>query len=170
MLSGISFVIYAFADFKISCSGLLVIYNIRVLLSEKDLICFVSDLIQLRLLSRIIISGKISRRTDDEPPVILIDTVKPVDNSNIFTITLKDEFKFEELVLLKNKLCEHQGSDPVMLKVDDDGVEAKILTASMFWVESSNDLVNSLNKIFDQRISIDISSMDSNSVGEEQAA
>ena len=119
---------------------------------------------------RIIISGKISRRTDDEPPVILIDTVKPVDNSNIFTITLKDEFKFEELVLLKNKLCEHQGSDPVMLKVDDDGVEAKILTASMFWVESSNDLVNSLNKIFDQRISIDISSMDSNSVGEEQAA
>ena len=112
---------------------------------------------------RVIISGKISRRdTDDpeQPPTILIDNVKSVDNSNIFTITLNNNFKFEELVFLKNKLCEHQGSDPVMLKVDDDGIEAKILTASMFWVNTSNDLVNSLNKTFSDRISIDVKSMD----------
>ncbi len=118
---------------------------------------------------RIIVSGKISRREDDEPPVILIDTVKPVDNSNIFNIRLNDDFKFEELVFLKNKLCEHQGSDPVMLTVDDDGVEAKILTASMFWVDASNELVNSLNKLFNDRISIDIRSLDSKEP-EEQVA
>ncbi len=148
--------------------------TIEDLTGKAETIAFNSKLAEygdyLQNEQRIIVSGKISRRTDDEPPVIIIDSVKPVDNSNIFTITLKDEFKFEELVLLKNKLCEHQGSDPVMLKVDDDGVEAKILTASMFWVEASNELVNSLNKIFDQRISIDISSMDSNTSESEQAA
>ena len=109
---------------------------------------------------RVIISGKISRREGDEQPTILIDSVKTVDNSNIFSIKLNDEFKFEELVFLKNKLVEFQGSDPVMLKVDDDGDTAKVLTASMFWVNASNDLVNSLNKIFKDRITIDIKSMD----------
>ena len=110
---------------------------------------------------RVIISGKINRRTDDEPPVILVDTVKPVDNSNIFTIELTDEFKFEELVLLKNVLCEFQGSDPVMLKVKDDFGMSKILAASMFWVDSSNDLANKLKHAFPERLEINIRSMDS---------
>lgn len=109
---------------------------------------------------RVIVSGKISRREGDEQSTILIDTVKPVDNSNIFSITLNNEFKFEELVFLKNKLVEHQGSDPVMLKIAEDGVETKILAASMFWVDASNDLVNGLNHVFKDRISIDIKSMD----------
>lgn len=118
---------------------------------------------------RVIVSGKISRKEDSEQPVILIDTVKTVDNSNILTIKLENDFKFEELVFLKNKLCEFQGSDPVMLKVDDDGVEAKILTASMFWVKASNDLVNSLNQTFKERININIKSMDTK-VTEEATA
>ena len=107
-------------------------------------------------------SGKISKREGDEQPAILIDTVKTVDNSNILTITLNNEFKFEELVLLKNKLCEKSGADPVILKINDDGIEAKVLTASMFWVKASNDLINSLEKTFQDRISINIKSMDSN--------
>lgn len=117
---------------------------------------------QLQNEQRVIISGKISRRgdTEDQAPTILIDNVKSVDNSNIFTLKLKNDFKFEELVFLKDKLCEHKGSDPVMLKVDDDGLETKILTASMFWVNASNDLVNSINKIFSDRIDIEIKSMD----------
>ena len=110
---------------------------------------------------RVIVSGKISRREGDEHSTILIDTVKPVDNSNIFTIKLNDEFKFEEMVFLKNKLCEYQGSDPVMLKMNDDGVETKVLTASMFWVDTCNDLINSLSKTFNDRITIDVKSMDS---------
>ena len=116
---------------------------------------------------RVIVSGKISRREGDEQPTILIDSVKTVDNSNILSIKLNDEFKFEELVFLKNKLVEFQGSDPVMLKVDDDGDIAKVLTASMFWVNASNDLVNSLNKTFKDRISIDIKSMDTRAVEEQ---
>lgn len=93
---------------------------------------------------RVIISGKVSRRSDDEPPVLLVETVKTVDNSNIFTIKLLDDFKFEEIVLLKNLLCEHSGSDPVTFKLKDLDGEVKVLTASIFWVESSNELVNRL--------------------------
>ena len=149
--------------------------TIEDLTGKTETIAFNSKIVEygdfLQNEQRIIVSGKISRRSDDEPPVILIDTVKPVDNSNIFTITLKDDLKFEELVFLKNKLCEHQGSDPVMLKVNDDGVDTKILAASMFWVEASNELVNSLNKVFNDRISIDIRSLDSKtSKREEQIA
>ena len=86
---------------------------------------------------RVIVSGKISRRSEEEPPVILVDTVKTVDNSNIFSITLQDEFKYEELVYLKNILCESKGSDPVLLKVaDENGDISRVLAASMFWVET----------------------------------
>ena len=83
-----------------------------------------------------------------------------MDNSNIFTLELKDDLKYEELVFLKNILCEYQGSDPVMLKVEDEDGMSKILAASMFWVESSNDLVNKLTHAFKDRISIDIKSLD----------
>ena len=109
---------------------------------------------------RIIVSGKVSRRSDDDPPIILVDTVKPVDNSNIFTIELKDELKFEELMLMKQMLCKFPGSDPVMLKLPDLTGDVKILASSMFWVNSSNDLVNMLNKRFGERIGISIKSMD----------
>ena len=110
---------------------------------------------------RIIVSGKVSRRSDDDPPIILVDTVKPVDNSNIFTSGLKDELKFEELMLMKQMLCKFSGSDPVMLKLPDLTGDVKILASSMFWVNSSNDLVNMLNKRFGERIGISIKSMDS---------
>ena len=109
---------------------------------------------------RIIVSGKVSRRSDEDPPIILIDTVKPVDNSNIFTIKLKEKMKYEELFLLKQMLCKYNGSDPVMLKLPDLTGEVKILASSIFWVNSSNDLVNALNKGFGQKVDISVKSMD----------
>lgn len=110
---------------------------------------------------RVIVSGKVSKRTEDEPPSLIVETVKTVDNSNIFTIKLTKEFKYEELHALKNILCQHAGSDPVTFKLKDlNNNDVKILTASMFWVESSNDLVNSLKKYFGDKIEIDIRSMD----------
>ena len=115
---------------------------------------------------RVIISGKVNRRSDDEPPSIIIETVKTVDNSNIFTITLTDDFKFEEVVLLKNILCQHSGSDPVMFKLKDFDEDVKILTASIFWVQSTNELVNQLEKQFPHRLKIDVRSMDTNDADE----
>ena len=110
---------------------------------------------------RVIISGKVNRRSDDEPPSLIVETVKTVDNSNIFTISLIDDFKFEEIVLLKNLLCQYSGADPVTFKLKDLDNDVKILTSSLFWVNSSNDLINKLNKAFSNRIEIDVRSMDS---------
>lgn len=118
---------------------------------------------------RVIVSGKVSRRSDDEPPTLLVESVKTVDNSNIFTITLNDDFKFEEVVYLKNILCQHAGSDPVTFKLKDLDGDVKVLTASMFWVASSNELVNILKKQFGDRLDIDVRSLDSNEK-EEQVA
>lgn len=120
---------------------------------------------------RVIISGKVSRRSDDEPPTLLVESVKTVDNSNIFTITLHDDLKFEEFVFLKNLLCQHAGSDPVTFKLKDlEGQDVKVLAASMFWVDSSNELVNILKKQFGEKLDINIRSLDSNEkeVKEEQ--
>ncbi len=110
---------------------------------------------------RVIISGRVSRRSEDEPIMIVVDNVKPVDNSNIFTIQIKEDLKYEELFYLKQMLCDNKGSDPVLLKLTDDTGTVKVLTASMFWVETSNDLVNKLKKRFEDRIDISIKSMDS---------
>lgn len=110
---------------------------------------------------RVIISGKVSKRSEDEPPSLIVETVKTVDNSNIFTITLTDEFKYEELHALKNILCQHSGSDPVTFKLKDlNNNNVKVLTASMFWVESTNELVNSLKRYFSDKIDINVRSLD----------
>ncbi len=138
--------------------------TIEDLTGKIDTLAFNSKIVEyndfLQNEQRIIVSGKVSRRGDDDPPIILIDTVKPVDNSNIFTIELKNEMKYEELFLLKQMLCQYSGSDPVMLKLQDFTGEVKILASSIFWVNSSNDLVNSINKSFGDKVGISIKSMD----------
>ena len=53
---------------------------------------------------RVIVSGKVSRRTEDEPPSLLVENVKTVDNSNIFTIKLLDEIKYFNNVNLRENL------------------------------------------------------------------
>ena len=98
----------------------------------------------------------------------VIDTVKTVDNSNIFTIDLKKEMTFEELFALKQMLCQYSGSDPVMLKLPDLTGPVKILTSSMFWVNSSNDLRNTLKRNFGEKIGVSIRSMDKNLKDDEE--
>ncbi len=138
--------------------------TVEDLTGKIEAICFNSKIAEygsmLEPEQRVIISGKVNRRSDDEAPSLIVETVKPVDNSNIFTIKFQEELKFEELVYLKQMLCNHAGSDPVMLKLKDDSGEVKILTASMFWVTSSNELVNTLKGKFGERIDINIRSLD----------
>ena len=47
---------------------------------------------------------------------------------------------------------------------------SKILKSSLFWVNSSNELINKLNKAFPNRIEIDVRSMDSTTKQEEAVA
>ena len=73
-------------------------------------------------------------------------------------------------MLLKNLLCQYSGSDPVTFKLKDFDNDVKILTSSLFWVNSSNELINKLNKAFPNRIEIDVRSMDSTTKQEEAVA
>src|SRR5574344_249833 len=114
---------------------------------------------------KVIISGKVQHREEDQTSV-LIDSVKPVENSNLVTITVKEELKYEELCAIKNILAEHHGSDPVLFNVLE--TNDKILTASIFWVASSNDLVNNLKKNFPDKIDVTIKSMDTPSKNNEE--
>jgi len=109
---------------------------------------------------RVIISGKVNKREGDEHSSIIIDTVKTVDNSNIFSVNILEDLKYEELFLLKNILCQHGGSDPVIINLKEYDENIKILISSMFWVESSNELVNKLNSQFKDKIEIVVKSLD----------
>ncbi len=139
--------------------------TIEDLSGKIDVIAFNNKIAEygnyLQTEQRVIVSGKVSKRSEDEPASLIVETVKTVDNSNIFTIKLTDEFKFEEIHALKNILCQHSGSDPVTFKLKDlTNHEVKILTASIFWVESSNELVNTLKRYFGDKIEINVRSLD----------
>lgn len=109
---------------------------------------------------RIIITGKVSYREGSDEPNIIIDDVKPVDNANIFMISLKEEIPYEELVALKDGLAKHSGGDPVVIKVIEDGVETKIASSTTFWVTSSNDLAHSVKSVIKRDIDVEIKSIE----------
>jgi DNA polymerase-3 subunit alpha len=135
--------------------------TVEDLSGKTDVICFHNKLTEygplLETEQRVIISGKISRRNDDEPAAILVDSVKTVDNCNMFNLCFAGELKFEELVLLKNMLCESPGSDPVTINMSG---ENKVLAGASFWVNSTNDLANRITKQFAGRVTVDIKSID----------
>lgn len=109
---------------------------------------------------KVIISGKVQKR-DEEQYSIVVDSVKSVDNSNIVTISINDEMKFEELVRLKDMLAHFKGGDPLVMKVkEDDGSDSRILCGSHFWVDASNELVNAVNNNFASKVGISIKSLD----------
>ncbi|MBQ9688899.1 DNA polymerase III subunit alpha, partial [bacterium] len=143
-------------------SKFLKVITIEDLTGKIECICFAKKLAEydsiLNAEEKVIISGKVSRR-DESSTSIIIDTAKSVENANIFTISLKEEIPYEELVLMKDIMFKHNGSDPVMIRVETDENPRKIVTASNFWVQSSNELVYDLKKYFNDRIDINIKSM-----------
>lgn len=137
--------------------------TIEDLSGKIEVVCFNKTLQQfdeyLQSEQKVIISGKVSRR--DEASVSLIaENVKAVENSNIFTLELLDEIKYEELVALKDILVKHNGSDPVVIKVSSDEEPVKVLSSSIFWVNSSNDLVGSIKKNFPKKVAVSVNSLD----------
>lgn len=107
--------------------------------------------------AKVIISGKIQHR-DEDSTSILVDSVKPVENSNLVTIVMNEEVSYEELCSLKNMLVDYRGADPVMFKLP--ATNDKILTSSLFWVNASNDLRNVIKKNFNDKVDVLIKSMD----------
>lgn len=130
--------------------------KIEVVVFSKKLVEFDS---YLQTEQKVIISGKVSRR-DEGSLSILLETAKPVENSNIFTLELLEEITYEELVALKDILVRYNGSDPVIIKVSSGEDDVKIISSSIFWVNSSNDLVGAITKNFPKKVAVNINSLD----------
>ncbi len=131
---------------------------------KVDCVCFHRKLLDygeiLEPDNKVVITGKVQHRGEDQISLV-IDNVKSVENSNIVTVSLLDEIKYEELCGIKNILAKYHGDDPVMIKLPPiNGYSTRIMTSSMFWVNSTNDLVNNIKQVFPNRVDISINSLD----------
>ena len=138
--------------------------TIEDLSGKVDAVCFHKKLLEyadiLQVDSKLVVTGKVQHRGEDQISLV-IDNVKSVDNSNIVTISLLEEIKYEELCGIKNILAKHHGDDPVMVKLPEvNGYSSRIMTSSMFWVKSSNDLVHNLKQVFPNKLKVDINTLD----------
>ena len=114
---------------------------------------------------KVILSGKVQHR-DENSTSLVVDSLKPVENSNLVTITLSEGLKYEELCAVKDVLVKYHGGDPVLFKLPE--TNNKILSGTAFWVNASNDLMNALNGNFGDKVIVNIKSMDETSLKEEQ--
>lgn len=137
--------------------------TIEDLTGKIEIVCFHKKLVEydsfLQSEHKVIISGRVSRR-DEENVSLILETAKPVENSNIFTLELLEEISYEELVALKDILFKYNGSDPVVIKVSSGDDDVKVISSSIFWVNSSNELVNTIKKHFGKKVVASIKSID----------
>ena len=72
---------------------------------KVDCVCFHRKLLDygelLETDNKVVITGKVQHRGEDQISLV-IDNVKSVENSNIVTVSLLDEIKYEELCSIKN--------------------------------------------------------------------
>lgn len=128
-----------------------------------DVICFHQKLANfgdfLKEANKVIVTGKKNSRSESEFNVLLHD-VKPVDNANMFMISINDKVSYEELVAMKDILAKYPGFDPVILKLEENGVETKIVSSQTFWVNASYDLEHSIKRFIPNKISVEIKSIE----------
>lgn len=108
---------------------------------------------------KVIFSGKFQKREDDNFQII-VESVKPVENSNIVTIEVVKELPFEEMVKLKDLLCTFKGSDPLLFKVNTSKSSTKILSGSNLWVDATNEMIQSVERNFKDNVLIKVKSLD----------
>ena len=108
---------------------------------------------------KVIMSGKFQKKEEGNTQII-VESIKPVENSNIVTLSLNKDIKFETLIALKDLLANFKGSDPLVIKADNNGEQTRILVSSNFWTNASNDLTQALEKNFKEVLSVDINSLE----------
>ncbi len=108
---------------------------------------------------KVIMSGKLQKREEGTSQII-VESIKPVENSNIVTISFKKETPFEMLVAIKDTFANYRGSDPLVFKTDNNGIETRVLASSNFWLNASNELTQTLEKKFGECISVSIKSLE----------
>lgn len=107
---------------------------------------------------KVIMTGVID--TKDEKIDFTANTASPIENNNLVTLSIKKEFSFEQIISLKDDLSKHKGSDPVLLKLDNDGEDIKLLTSSVFWVDAKNDFAHFINSKYKNYIELEIKSLE----------
>ena len=138
---------------------------VQALVTGKvDCVCFHKKLLEYAEIlmpdNKVVITGKVQHRGENQIS-ILIDSAKSVDSSNLVTVNLKKEIRYEDLCAVKNILAHNHGDDPVMFKLpEQDGYSPKILTSPIFWVSTSNEFVHQLNKFMPDTVDVTVRSLD----------
>ncbi len=114
--------------------------------------------------SKVILGGRLRKEEDEENPSIkiFVDSVRPVQNTNIVNIKLKKEIAYETIIDLREIFIQHKGTDPVIFVVD--GV--KILANPALWVNLSNDLLNEIKQNWGDIVDVFAHSLDSEEISE----
>ncbi len=109
---------------------------------------------------KVILSGKVQRRDEDSYNII-VDSVKPVENSNIVTLSINEELPFEEIVGLKDLIVHYKGTDPLVIKTKSpEAGEVRILCASNFWVNAANEFSFAIKNNYNNKIEVSVNSLD----------
>ena len=133
--------------------------SIEDLTSKIDFVAFHKTLLEygsfIESGQKIIVSGKVSRR-DEQNLQIVVDSVKPIENSNLVKLKLKAEISYEQLVELKDFMMQYKGQDPLIFIVN--GVS--IVTASCFWLQATNQLICDLKSRYGTILDVEMTSLD----------
>ena len=133
--------------------------SIEDLTSKVDFVTFNKTLLEygsfIESGKKIIISGKISRK-DEQNIQVVVDSVKPIENSNLIKLKLKEELNYEKLVELKDFIAQYKGQDPLIFVVNN----ISIVTASCFWLETSNQLITELKSRYGKVLDVEMTSLD----------
>ena len=108
---------------------------------------------------KVIMSGKLQKREESNPQII-VESIKPVENSNIITLEFKEELPFETVMALKSILANFKGSDPLVIVADNNGIKQRILASSNFWLNATNDMVQAIERQFGNVLNISINSLE----------
>ena len=114
--------------------------------------------------SKVILAGKLNKTEDEENSSIkiFVDSVRPVENTNIVNLTLKKYMKYENIIDMRETFVKHKGTDPVIFNVEN----RKILVNPALWVNVSNDLLNELKTNWGDVVEIEAHSLDSETVSQ----
>jgi len=109
--------------------------------------------------AKVILSGKLNKSEDEENPSVkvFVDNVRPVENTNIVTLTLKKEMKYEDIVSIRETLLKYKGTDPVIFNINN----VKVLVNPALWVDVSNDFLIELKNAWGEFVDIQANSLDS---------
>ena len=107
---------------------------------------------------KLIFTGTVENK--DEKIDFTVNSASPVENNNLVTLSLLKDMTFEQIVELKDDLVKYKGSDPVILKMKNNGEDIKLLSSSVFWVDAKNDFAHAIENKYKDRIKLEVKSLE----------